>query len=61
LVEIITVLEAQRRAADARNLYLSAREQRLRNRVDLHLALGGDFAPEAELLLSQVAPSLGSS
>ncbi|HEX9784807.1 MAG TPA: efflux transporter outer membrane subunit [Opitutaceae bacterium] len=41
--DIITVLESQRRALDARSSHLSIREQRLRNRVDLHLALGGDF------------------
>jgi len=45
LTEIITVLESQRRALNAKIEYLSIREQRLRNRVDLHLALGGDFGP----------------
>jgi NodT family efflux transporter outer membrane factor (OMF) lipoprotein len=43
LTEIITVLESQRRALNAKEAYLSIRELRLRNRVDLHLALGGDF------------------
>jgi multidrug efflux system outer membrane protein len=43
LTEIITVLESQRRALNAKEAYLSVRELRLRNRVDLHLALGGDF------------------
>jgi len=46
LTEIITVLESQRRALNAQNDYLTIREQRLRNRVDLHLALGGDFGPQ---------------
>ncbi|MEZ5274767.1 MAG: efflux transporter outer membrane subunit [Opitutaceae bacterium] len=46
LTEIITVLESQRRALSAKNDYLSIREQRLRNRIDLHLALGGDFGPQ---------------
>lgn len=45
LTEIITVLESQRRALNAKIEFLSIREQRLRNRVDLHLALGGDFGP----------------
>jgi NodT family efflux transporter outer membrane factor (OMF) lipoprotein len=43
LTEIITVLESQRRALNSKEAYLSVRELRLRNRVDLHLALGGDF------------------
>jgi len=43
LVEIITVLESQRRAFDARSSLLSILNQRAQNRVDLHLALGGDF------------------
>lgn len=43
LVDIISLLEAQRRAASARTSLISIRAQRLRNRVDLHLALGGDF------------------
>ncbi len=48
LTEIITVLESQRRALNAKEAYLSVRELRLRNRVDLHLALGGDFkSPDA--------------
>jgi outer membrane protein, multidrug efflux system len=43
LVDIITVLESQRRAFTARQSLLSARNLRLRNRVSLHLALGGGF------------------
>lgn len=50
LTEIITVLESQRRALNAKIEFLSIREQRLRNRVDLHLALGGDFgSPSTEI------------
>lgn len=37
------VLETQQRALNARSAYLSARRDRLFNRVDLHLALGGGF------------------
>jgi multidrug efflux system outer membrane protein len=44
LVGILEILEAQRRAVDARNSMILLRNQRLQNRVDLHLALGGDFA-----------------
>ena len=43
IVNIIQVLEAQRRAFSARNSRISLRNQRLQNRIDLHLALGGDF------------------
>ncbi len=43
LVDIITVLESQRRAFDSRSNLLSVLNQRAQNRVDLHLALGGDF------------------
>ncbi len=41
--DIFTVLDSQRRALDAQNQYLSIRELRLNNRVNLYLALGGNF------------------
>lgn len=40
---ILSVLEAQRRANNARAAIIRLRNQRLENRIDLHLALGGDF------------------
>ncbi len=40
---ILPVLEAQRRANNARGSMIRLRNQRLQNRIDLHLALGGDF------------------
>lgn len=43
LVEIITLLESQRRAFDAQSALLGAKLMLLQNRVDLYLALGGDF------------------
>ncbi|MEM9283039.1 MAG: efflux transporter outer membrane subunit, partial [Verrucomicrobiota bacterium] len=43
LVGILELLESQRRAVNARTDMIELRNQRLRNRVDLHLALGGDF------------------
>ncbi|MDA7613777.1 TolC family protein [Verrucomicrobiales bacterium] len=43
LVDIITVLESQRRAFDSRSNLLRVRNERLQNRLDLYLALGGDF------------------
>lgn len=48
LVDIITVLESQRRAFDSRSTLLSILNERAQNRVDLHLALGGDFDHPAE-------------
>ncbi|MFK5948505.1 MAG: efflux transporter outer membrane subunit [Methylococcales bacterium] len=41
LTDIITLLEAQRRAFDSENSLLELRKQRLQNRVNLYLALGG--------------------
>jgi len=43
LVEIITLLESQRRAFEAESVLLTAKFELLSNRVDLYLALGGDF------------------
>lgn len=40
---ILSVLEAQRRANNARASMIRLRNQRIQNRIDLHLALGGDF------------------
>lgn len=41
LTDIITLLEAQRRAFDSESSLLELRKQRLQNRVNLYLALGG--------------------
>ena len=41
LTDIITLLEAQRRAFNSENSLLVLRKQRLQNRVNLYLALGG--------------------
>lgn len=43
LTEVLTLLEARQRAFDARSALISVQAQRLRNRADLHLALGGEF------------------
>lgn len=43
LVDILTLLDAQQRAFDAKSALAVIKAQRLRNRADLHLALGGDF------------------
>ena len=43
LIRIISVLEAQRRAVASRRAMIFLKNQRLQNRIDLHLALGGNF------------------
>ncbi len=43
LSEVLTLLDARQRAFDARSSLISVQAQRLRNRADLHLALGGEF------------------
>ena len=44
LVSYTTVLESQRRAFDAQSSVIDLRNRLLQNRINLHLALGGDFA-----------------
>jgi NodT family efflux transporter outer membrane factor (OMF) lipoprotein len=46
LDNFITVLESQRRALEAETALVSVRRERLDNRVNLHLALGGGFPTE---------------
>lgn len=43
LSEVLTLLDARQRAFDARTALISVQARRLRNRADLHLALGGEF------------------
>ncbi len=43
LVGIITLLETQRRAFNAESAWLNTLNRKLQNRINLHLALGGDF------------------
>jgi multidrug efflux system outer membrane protein len=42
--DILRVLESQSRATNARSGLIRLRNERLQNRLDLHLALGGDFS-----------------
>lgn len=44
--DILRVLESQSRATNARGALIRLRNERLQNRIDLHLALGGDFKTE---------------
>ena len=53
LGDYITVLESQRLALTAQGDLIGARRQRLENRVDLYLALGGGFGPDEAASLSQ--------
>ena len=46
LVPYTTVLESQRQAFDAEATVVELRNQLLQNRIDLYLALGGDFATD---------------
>lgn len=48
LVDIITVLDSQRRAFNAQRALITTTNQRLQNRITLYLALGGGFADEEE-------------
>jgi outer membrane protein, multidrug efflux system len=48
LVDIITVLDSQRRAVTSQSSLYSISRIRLQNRVDLYLALGGDFEPSGD-------------
>lgn len=43
LSDVLTLLDASQRAFDARSALINAQAERLRNRADLHLALGGGF------------------
>ena len=44
---ILEILESQRRANNARAQLIALKNRRLQNRIDLHLALGGDFSTAA--------------
>lgn len=48
LVSYTTVLDAQSRAFDAQSTVIQLKKQLLVNRVNLHVALGGDFATSDE-------------
>ncbi|MFC4995305.1 efflux transporter outer membrane subunit [Rubritalea tangerina] len=44
---ILEILESQRRANNSRAQLLALKNRRLQNRIDLHLALGGDYTTPA--------------
>ncbi|RYD46039.1 MAG: hypothetical protein EOP83_30325, partial [Verrucomicrobiaceae bacterium] len=45
--DILRVLESQSRATNSRAGLIRLRNERLQNRIDLHLALGGDFQTQS--------------
>ena len=51
LIDVVTVLESQRRAFDSKRQLLQISNQRLQNRINLYLALGGDFGQLAETVI----------
>lgn len=53
---IITLLETQRRAYSAQIALLTSSRQRLENRINLHLALGGPFADPPASLTAEDSP-----
>ncbi len=44
LTDIVTLLEAQRRSFDAQSVLIRTQMERVQNRINLHLALGGSYA-----------------
>jgi multidrug efflux system outer membrane protein len=53
LTDLLTLLTAQRTAFDADSRLLTVQRQRLDTRIDLHLALGGEFTPTVESHLAK--------
>ncbi len=43
LVDVLTLLDAQRRSYDRQSALIQAQVEQIENRIDLHLALGGDY------------------
>ena len=50
ITDLITMLQTQRSAYLTESLLLSVKRQRLHARIDLHLALGGDFHTREDIL-----------
>ena len=54
LTDIVTLLETQRRSFNSESSLLEINNQRLQNRIDLYLSLGGEFATGAQSAESPV-------
>ena len=50
---IFNLLDAQTRRINAESAYISAQRQRVSNRVQLYLAIGGDFLTDEEIALAR--------
>lgn len=59
LSDLITLLDAQRRAYESESQLLAVRRQRLENRIDLHLALGDGFPGPERALTAAEPPNPG--
>lgn len=57
IVTYTTVLEAQRRAFDAQTSVIQLNNQIVQNRIDLHLALGGDFSTQVAVATVTATPN----
>lgn len=57
LIEFITLTETQRNAYNTEAELITIRRQRLENRIDLHLALGGGFPAELPRLAGLAKPT----
>ena len=60
ITDLITMMSAQRTAYQTESQLISIRRQRLEARIDLHLALGGDFKGRSDILATK-APNAGES
>ncbi len=58
LLDFITVLESQRRSFDAQSTEIEVRNQRLQNRINLYLALGGAFIDDTTNTQNDPLPAL---
>ncbi len=56
LRDITAVLDTQRRSVNAQGELLSVRNQRIQNRIDLHVALGGGFNPDESPAMETMTP-----
>ncbi len=54
---IFNLLDAQTRRISAESQYIQAQQQRVSNRVQLYLAIGGDFLTEADLATNDTGES----
>ena len=50
LTDIVTLLESQRRSFETQSALIRTRMERVQNRINLHLALGGGYAHSKQLL-----------